>query len=101
MLYLTSSLVNSRPLCHTTPLRRLSLIDLKSLLTSHVSASCGCGCSLSSYDIRRSYTVHRFSKAGGEMLCTSRLLRSTEMADRSVPPDLGCSDGLAAAAAEL
>src|SRR5579871_682861 len=90
MLYFTSSLVNSRPLCQTTPLRRLILICLKSWPTSQVSASSGCGCNWSSYDMSRSYTVQRFSNAGGEMPCTSRLLRSTEIAERSTPRDFGC-----------
>ena len=43
MLYLTSSLVNSRPVWNWTPLRRFSLICLKSVLTSQLSASIGCG----------------------------------------------------------
>ena len=41
MLYFTSSLVNSRPSWNSTPLRRLSLICLLSLLRSQLSARRG------------------------------------------------------------
>src|SRR5579859_7428222 len=47
-LYLTSSLVNSRPVWKVTFLRRFSLMRLKSLLTSQLSANIGCGLKLSS-----------------------------------------------------
>ena len=47
MLHFTSSLVKSRPECHCTPLRRDNLICLRSLLVSQLSASMGCGSSLS------------------------------------------------------
>src|SRR5437016_14447620 len=48
-LYLTSSLVNSRPLWNGTPLRRLNLNVLLSELASQLSANTGWGCSVKSY----------------------------------------------------
>jgi hypothetical protein len=42
-VYLTSSLVSSRPLWYWTPLRRLNLTCLLSELSSQLSASRGCG----------------------------------------------------------
>ena len=47
-LYLTSSLVNSRPVWNWASLRRLSLICVWSALTSQLSASRGSGLSSSS-----------------------------------------------------
>src|SRR5687768_7552673 len=54
IFHLTSSLVNSRPECQVTPLRRFSLICRESELTSQLSASIGCGFEVWSYSMRRS-----------------------------------------------
>jgi hypothetical protein len=47
--HFTSSLVNSRPVWNWTPLRRLSLICVRSALRSQLSASIGCGFKLMSF----------------------------------------------------
>src|SRR5215471_13592518 len=54
--HLTSSLVNSRPVCQVTPLRRLNLYCVAFALTSQDSARRGWISSLSLYAVRRSQT---------------------------------------------
>src|SRR5579864_7968181 len=88
-VYFTSSLVSSRPEWYWTPLRRLSLNCLKSVLISQLSASIGCGWRLASYWVRRSKTSHEVSLPPPAMLLPSMLTGLAVCAKRSVPPALG------------
>src|SRR4051794_24419341 len=56
-LYSMSSLVSSRPVWKVTPLRRLTLILLRSLLCSQLSARRGIGVRSSAYSIKVSFTA--------------------------------------------
>src|SRR5581483_12472488 len=70
-----------------------------------LSASCGWGCSLSSYSVSRSYIRKLMAKPAGLRRCGSRLVRSPTRPIFSVPPALGAAlapplAGLAEAPAE-
>src|SRR3569833_596668 len=91
MFHFTSSLVSSRPLCHITPLRRLSLYCVASALTSQDSSSRGWTSSFSLYSVSRSQTFHRESYWSRESRWPSSDDRSLVKASRSVPPALGAA----------
>src|SRR3954447_5414166 len=90
--HLTSSLVNSRPECHCTPLRRLSLYCVASPLISHDSARRGWISSLSLYSVSPSQTFQTESYWSRESRCPSRPDRSLVKARRRVPPFFGAAE---------
>src|SRR5437870_13423718 len=85
-----SSLVSSRPLWNWTPLRRLNLTRLLSVLSSQLSARRGLGVNFSSYVMSWSWTCPTVLLLFGDHTNGSSDVMSPTMPTRNVPPVLTC-----------